>query len=167
VLRFGAERPSAKLIERNRMRTTRKRCNRQYRQQQAFSSTAGATTMDLVRHFSTAVLASLAVLPHAIATAFWGSSQLAFAAAVVGTMSCLALMARPLAKWAVLPMATILTMQVCPDWICRDGAGIGGFSFGRDALLQSAGFSLALFIAYALIFLAMCLLPIARRNADA
>lgn len=123
--------------------------------------------MDVVRHFSTAVLASLAVLPHAIAWAFWGSSQLAFAAAVVCAMSWLALKARPLAKWAVLPMATILSMKPCPDWLCRDRAGFHAFSFDPDALLQSAGFSLALFIAYALIFLAMCLLPIAHRNGDA
>ena len=122
--------------------------------------------MDLIRHLSTAGLASLAVLPHAIASAFWGSSQLAFAAAIVGAMSWLALKARPIARWAVLPMATILTIKPCPEWICRDDAGLVAFSFDRDALLQSSGFSLALFIAYALIFLAMCLIPIARRNAE-
>lgn len=125
--------------------------------------------MDLVRNFSTAVLALLAMLPHAIASAFWGASQWVFALAIVGTMSWLAIHARHLAKWAVLPMATILSMSPCPQWVCANGVGVQAIAFDRGALLQSAGFSLALLIAYTMIFAAMCLIPVipgAHRNID-
>lgn len=119
--------------------------------------------MGMFRILLLVLLAVLAILPNLISSLVWGPINVAFAVIVVGIMLLLAIKARKIAKWAIIPLAAILTLPPYPYWIYADNSGAYEFVLNRDGLKDSIGFFAVLLIVYALIFLGMYL--VARRKS--
>lgn len=118
--------------------------------------------MGIIRILLLLLLALLATLPNFISSMAWGPLNVAFAIVVVGAMLWLAVKARRIAKWAIAPLAVILTLPPYPYWIYADNNGTYKLVFNRDGFGDSIGFFAILFIAYAVIFFLMYL--VARRE---
>lgn len=113
--------------------------------------------MGMLRIFLLVLLALLAILPNLISSMVWGPINVVFAVVVVGTMLLLAINARKIAKWAIIPLAAILTLPPYPYWIYADNSGTYEFVFNYDGIKDSIGFFAVLLIVYAGIFFLMYL----------
>lgn len=108
--------------------------------------------MTIARGLFIAILAFLAILPNLVSTMVWGPINVAFAALVVGVMIALAVKTPQIAKWAIVPLAAVLTLPPYPYWLFVDNSGNYELVFNSDGLRDSLSFFSALFVAYTVVF---------------
>lgn len=108
--------------------------------------------MTIVRGLLIAILAFLAILPNLVSTMVWGPLNVAFAALVVGLMIAMAVKTPQVAKWAIVPLAAIITLPPYPYWLFVDDSGNYKLVFNVDGLNDSLSFFAALFLAYTVVF---------------
>lgn len=109
--------------------------------------------MRLFRKWVVSLLAVLAVLPNFLSSMVWGPLNVVFAILVVGTMLILAVRARHVARWAILPLAAAVTLPPYPYWLFMDNSGSYHLIFNRAGFEDSIIFFAILFVGYAAVFL--------------
>ncbi|WP_434212833.1 hypothetical protein [[Pseudomonas] boreopolis] len=114
--------------------------------------------MGFARKLAVLLLAVLALLPNFMSSIVWGAVNMVFALIIVGATLALAVKARPVAKWAIAPLAAVLVLPPYPYWIFQGDDGSYHLIFNRAGIDSSVGFFAFLFAAYLVIFLLIYLL---------